>query len=347
MASISTLKINSYFFMGILLLIFALFAFIIGYLVGVGPLIMTVIFLIIVLFYILISPLIMKLSSRVRYLEKGENPYLEEKVSKLVKEADIPMPRLGIVEDPTPNAFVFGLSQKGSTLAVHRGLLDMLNDGELEAVLAHEIGHIKNRDCMYMTILSVLPAIAMWGMQLLFMARFAPRGRDAGKAIAVMLLIGLVSAIVYYLSTLLIKRLSRIREFYADAFSGFLTKDPHSLASALTKITYGLSLAPPEEKAKASMRQFYIGDVQNAHSEMDRIYQNSSKYDLDGDGIIDEHELELAMADEANRSAWEKWGGLMRTHPPTFKRILALKDMEKEMEKGVVQTDNIYEKVEF
>ncbi|MGA1872666.1 MAG: M48 family metalloprotease [Thermoplasmatota archaeon] len=347
MASISTLKINSYFFMGILFLIFAMFAFIIGVLIGVDYIVMTVIFLLITVFYVAISPLIMKLSSRVRYLEKGEIPYLEEKVSKLAKEADIPMPRLGIVEDPTPNAFVFGLSQRGSTLAVHRGILEMLNDGEMEAVLAHEIGHIKNRDCMYMTILSVLPAIAMWGMQLLFMARFAPRGRDAGKAVAVMLLIGLVSAIVYYLSTLLIKRLSRIREFYADAFSGFLTKDPHSLASALTKITYGLSLAPPEEKSKARMRQFYIGDVQNAHSEMDRIYRNSSKYDLDGDGIIDENELELAMADEANRSAWERWGGLMRTHPPTFKRILALKEMEKEMDKGVVESDNIYEKVEF
>ncbi|MGA1792607.1 MAG: M48 family metalloprotease [Thermoplasmatota archaeon] len=347
MASISTLKINSYFFMGILFLIFALFAFIIGVLIGVNYLIMTIIFLLITVIYVAISPFIMKLSSRVRYLEKGEIPYLEKMVSRLAKEADIPMPKLGIVEDPIPNAFVFGLSQKGSTLAVHRGILELLNDSEIEAVIAHEIGHIKNRDCMYMTILSVLPAIAMWGMQLLFMVRFAPRGRDAGKTLLVMLAIGLVSAIVYYLSMLLIKRLSRIREFYADAFSGFTTKDPHALASALTKITYGLSLAPPEEKAKEGLRQFYIGDVQNAHREMDRIYQNSSKYDLDGDGVIDENELELAMADEANRSAWDKWGGLMSTHPPTFRRILALKDMEKELKKGVVQSDNIYEKVEF
>jgi heat shock protein HtpX len=157
----------------------------------------------------------------------------------------------------------------------------------------------------------------------------------------------LVSAIVYFLTTLLIKRLSRIREFYADAYSAHITQNPHALSSALTKITYGLSLAPPKDKAKNAARSFYIGDVQNAHGEMDRIMSNASKYDLDGDGVIDENELEMAMADDANRSAWEKWGGLFRTHPPTFKRILALKDLEKDMSSGEVRQDNIYEKVEF
>lgn len=347
MASITTLKINSYFFMGLLFLIFALFIFAIGVIVGLDLVLTSIIFLLFTIFYVLISPLIVKMSSRVRYLKKGEIPYLEEMVSKLTKEAGIPMPKLGIVEDPTPNAFVFGLTQSGSTLAVNRGLLDLLNDSEMKAVLAHEVGHIKNRDCMYMTILSVLPTLAMWGMHMLFMVRYRPRGRDAGKVMLAIILIGLVSAVVYFLSSLLIKRLSRIREFYADAFSAHTTKDPHSLASALTKIVYGLSLAPAEEKAKSNLRQFYIGDVQNAHKEIERITRNSYKYDLDGDGVIDENELEIAMSDEANRSAWEKWGGLFSTHPPTFKRILALKDLEKDMDKGIVRQDNIYEKVEF
>jgi heat shock protein HtpX len=321
--------------------------FIIGVLVGLDFIIMTVIFFLFTVFYILISPLIMRLSSRVRYLKKGEIPYLEDMVSRLTKKADIPMPKLGVVDDPLPNAFVFGLTQGGSTLAVNQGILELLNEKEMEAVLAHEIGHIKNRDCMYMTILSVLPTIAMWGMHLLFMARFGVRGRDAGKVVIAMLLIGLVSVVVYFLSSLLIKRVSRLREFYADAYSAHITRNPHELSSALTKITYGLSLAPPEKKTQANLRQFYIGDVQNAHKEIDRINKNSSKYDLDGDGIIDENELELAMADEANRSAWDKWGGLFSTHPPTFKRILSLKDLEKDMAKGEVRQDNIYEKVEF
>jgi heat shock protein HtpX len=146
---------------------------------------------------------------------------------------------------------------------------------------------------------------------------------------------------------LLVKRLSRIREFYADAYSAYVTGDPHALSSALTKISYGLSLAPKEQKSKNAARAFYIGDVQNAHKEIDRIKRNKDKYDLDGDGVIDENELHLAMADESNRSAWDRFGGLLSTHPPTFKRILALKDMERDMEKGTVGRDHIYEKVEF
>jgi Zn-dependent protease with chaperone function len=257
------------------------------------------------------------------------------------------MPKLGIVQDPTPNAFVFGLTQEGSTLSVHRGLLEQLNDREIEAVLAHEIGHIKNRDCMYMTILSTIPLLAYFGMNMLLYMRFGGGGKDAGKLIAIMILIGIVSAVVYFITSLLIKRISRIREFYADAYSAYIMKDPQSLASALTKITYGLSLSPPEEKSKSAARSFYIGDVQNAHKEMDNIVKNKSKYDLDGDGVIDEHELELAMQDEAGRGAWDSFGGLFATHPPTYKRILALKDMQKDFDTGQINEANVYEKVEF
>jgi Zn-dependent protease with chaperone function len=202
---------------------------------------------------------------------------------------------------------------------------------------------------MFMTILSALPAIAFMGMRMLMYMRFmnTGRGKGAGQAILAMLLIGLVSAIVYFLSMLLVKRLSRIREFYADAYSAYVTEDPHALSSALTKITYGLSLAPNELKSKEAARAFYIGDVQNAHKEIDRIKRNKDKYDLDGDGVIDENELHLAMSDEANRSAWDRFGGLLSTHPPTFKRILALKDMERDIGKGSIEKAHMYEKVEF
>jgi heat shock protein HtpX len=346
MASLTTLKINSYIFMGLMVLIFAMFIGVIGFFVGIPYYGMIAIFIIILVIYIAISSSIVKLTTGTKLLKPGEMPYLEEKVDKLCKKAGIPTPKLGIVEDMTPNAFVFGLTQSGSTLSVHRGLLHALNDEEIEAVLGHEIGHIKNRDCMYMTFLSVIPLITYFGMRLLFIMRYGGSRRD-GKAMAIILAIGLLSAIVYFLTNLLIKRLSRIREFYADAYSAHITQNPHALSSALTKITYGLSLAPPKDKAKNAARSFYIGDVQNAHTEMDRIMSNASKYDLDGDGVIDENELELAMADEANRGAWEKWGGFFRTHPPTFKRILALNDLEKDMTSGEIRSDNIYEKVEF
>lgn len=351
MASLMTLKINSYIFMGLLVLIFMVFMGIIslaiGFYLGIASptfymIFITAITAFAIFIQIAMASTIVKWSTHTRDLAPGENKFLEETVARLAKKAEITMPKLGIVEDSTPNAFVFGLTQAGATLSVHRGLLEHLNKVEIEAVLAHEIGHIKNRDCMYMTFLSVIPLIAYWGMHMLYL------GRGGGKKGAgLIVIIGLVSLLVYYITSLLIKKVSRIREFYADAYSGYITQDPHALASALTKITYGLSLAPPEQKQNSAARSFYIGDVQNAQNEMARINRNKNKYDLDGDGVIDENELEKAMSDEAGQGVWNSISGIMSTHPPTFKRILALKDMEKEMDKGQIRQDNIYEKVEF
>ena len=341
MASLSTLKMNSYFFMFLLVVIFGGFMFIVSMLLNLPPISFVFLTLILILIQIAISSSVVKWSTRTRYLKKGENPFLENIVKELVREAEIPMPRLGIVDDPTPNAFVFGISQGGVTLSVHRGLLEQLNDKEIKAVLAHEIGHIKNRDCMYMTFLSVIPLIAYMGMYMFMFS--GGRNRNAGALI----IVGLLSLLVYFLTSLLIKKISRIREFYADAYSGYITKDPHSLASALTKITYGLSLAPPQKKKSSAARSFYIGDVENAQAEMALIVRNKNKYDLDGDGVIDENELEKAMEEEAKSHSWRGMGSLFSTHPPTFKRILNLKEMEKDMKKGNVREDNIYEKVDF
>jgi heat shock protein HtpX len=347
MASLATLKINSYFFIGMMFLVFGVFIAAVGLLLQVPVGFLAVIFLFIVIFQILISSTVVKWTTRTRYIKKGEVPYLEEMVERVAKKADIPPPKIGIVDDPTPNAFVFGLTQGGSSLSVHRGLLEQLTDEEIEAVIGHEIGHIKNRDCMYMTILSVMPLIAYYGMHLFLVARFGGRSKDNAQAMLILLAIAAISAVVYFLTSLLIKRLSRIREYFADAYSAHITEDPHALASALTKITYGLSLAPQEVKAKNAARQFYIGNVQHAHKEMDRIMRNKSKYDLDGDGVIDENELELAMTEEAKRSGWDSFSGLFATHPPTFKRILALKEMEKEMTEGRMSIKETYDRVEF
>lgn len=344
MASIATLKINSYIFITLLILVFAIFMSAIVFVLNIPFYFFIVLTILIVIFQIAISSTIVRWTTGTKMLKPGENKYLEDKVKKLTQQADIPMPKLGIVRDPTPNAFVFGITQSGSTLVVHEGLLQQLNDKEIEAVLAHEIGHIRNRDCMYMTFLSVIPLIAYMGMRMLFYARY---GRSKGNSAAVILAIGLISIVIWFLSSLLIKRLSRIREYFADAYSGYITNDPQSLASALTKITYGLSLAPEKDKSRSAARSFYIGDVQNAHKEMKQISKNISKYDLDGDGVIDDKELELAMEEEAGRSNWNRFSGLFSTHPPTFKRILALKEMQKDLEDGRVDSDHIYEKVDF
>jgi Zn-dependent protease with chaperone function len=135
--------------------------------------------------------------------------------------------------------------------------------------------------------------------------------------------------------------LSRLREHYADAYSAYLTGSPRELESALTKITYGLSLSP---KPPSGARTFYIGDPAMAKMEFQDIISKKQEYDLDKDGVLDERELELAMEKEA-KNTWVKVNTLFATHPPTFKRILLLREIEKEMDTGKFTSSNIYARI--
>jgi Zn-dependent protease with chaperone function len=136
-------------------------------------------------------------------------------------------------------------------------------------------------------------------------------------------------------------RLSRLREHYADAYSAYVTGSPRSLESALTKITYGLSLSA---KPPSGARAFYIGDPAMAKEEMAEIMDKKQEYDLDHDGVLDERELELAMEKEA-QSTWAKVNSVFSTHPPTFKRVLMLREIENEMQSGKYTSDRMYARV--
>jgi Zn-dependent protease with chaperone function len=133
-------------------------------------------------------------------------------------------------------------------------------------------------------------------------------------------------------------RLSRLREHYADAYSAYVTGAPRSLESALAKITYGLSLS---DKPPSGARPFYIGDPAMAKQEIQPIMEKKQEYDLDKDGVLDERELELAMEKEAT-STWAKINTWFATHPPTFKRILLLREIEGEMQSGRYTDDHVY-----
>src|SRR6266702_188138 len=226
----------------------------------------------IILLQYLIGPVIVKATSRLHYLAPGENRWLETKVSQMASTTGIPMPRLAVSPDPTPNAFVFGRTHK-----------------------------------------------------------------SAGALI----IIAVVAYVVYILTTLLALRLTRLRESYADAYSAYLTKQPRELESALVKIAYGLSLAPGEPHGA---RAFFIEDPAQAKQDVAQIMDQKSKYDLDHDGVLSERELELAMEAEA-KSNWRKAAQLFMTHPPTYKRILMLREIEQEMNTGTFQESNVYDHV--
>jgi heat shock protein HtpX len=300
--------------------------------------------LLFILFEYAIGPTIVAASTHLQYLKPGENPWLENTVKDMAQKSGIPMPKLATVPNETPNAFTFGRTQSSAVLALHEGLLRNLTQDEVRAVIAHELGHIKHKDYIVMTILSALPLIAYWVSQLALTAGWlsggsSRRGKDEGNAGAVLIAIGVISFVVYIVSFLAVMRLSRLREHFADAYSAYLTENPRGLESALAKITYGLSISP--KAAVASARSFYIEDPNQARQEIAQIMENKNKYDLDNDGVLDERELQLAMEKEA-KSAWVQMNNLFATHPPTFKRIMLLRDIEQEMDTGKYSGNAMY-----
>jgi heat shock protein HtpX len=272
------------------------------------------------------------------------NPWLHATVRELAAQAGVPNPRIWASRDPGPNAFVFGRTLGSAELVVTAGLLNDLNRDEIRAVLAHEIGHLRHRDVIIMTFASSVPLLAYilarGGFEILRgSSRVRSRGKGAGQAVLIAILVAILSYAVYLVTQLLVLHLSRTREYYADAYSAAATRDPHLLASALTKISFGLSLARRDSEP-SGLRAFYIGDPVKAAQDYGTLRERMARYDIDRDGQIDAYELQKALETE-RRNPWSRANELFATHPPTFKRILMLEQLEEEILRGGLP-ENVY-----
>jgi len=180
-------------------------------------------------------------------------------IERLCIQANLPKPRVAIAETAMPNAFAIGRSPKTATVCATTGILDLLSDSELEAVLGHELTHVQNRDVVVMTIASFFASIAAFIVQMGFWfgGAFDERDNEGGVAMIVVIL---VSAIVYVMSWLLLQALSRYREFAADRGSAILTGRPSALISALMKIDGAMGRIPQQDLRAASgeLAAFYI-----------------------------------------------------------------------------------------
>jgi len=205
-----------------------------------------------------------------KVIAEDEQPELHRMVEKLCREADLPMPRIAIMQSPVPNAFATGRSPKHAVVACTDSIMRLLSRDELEAVLAHELSHVKNRDILTMTLASFIAMIASMIMQsFFFSALFGGNNREGGGA---WIVIWIVSIIVYALSTLLILALSRYREFAADRGSAQITRNPRALISALSKISGRIDVIPPGAKAKVEgANAFFIIPALSGNSIMELL----------------------------------------------------------------------------
>ncbi len=197
----------------------------------------------------------------VKEVSPAEEPELHGIVERLCVQADLPKPRVCVMETQMPNAFAMGRSQKAATVCATRGILDLLSPAELEGVMAHELTHVINRDVMVMTLASFFATVASMIVQFgfFFGGGFGGgygRDEEGGDSVIVVIMVAMV---VYAVSFLLLRALSRYREFAADRGSAVLTGRPSALASALLKISGTMERVPSRDlRAAEGMSAFFI-----------------------------------------------------------------------------------------
>jgi heat shock protein HtpX len=234
-------------------------------------------------------------ASGAKIVTEQEAPELHAMVERLCAMADLPKPKVAVIDTDVPNAFATGRNPKHAAVAVTRGLWQRLEPREVEGVLAHELSHVANRDVLIMTVASFFAMLA--GLLTRYAFFFGGGGRDRGNnGPPVWLVVLVVSIITYAVSYVLIRTISRYREYAADRGSALITGAPENLMSALQKISSGIASIPQRDLREVqAMNAFFI------------IPTNV-------------------------RSAF---GELFATHPPLEKRLAALAEISREMGRAV------------
>jgi heat shock protein HtpX len=224
-----------------------------------------------------------------------EAPQLHALIERLCVQADLPKPRIYIMETSMPNAFAIGRSQKKAAVCATTGILELLSPSELEGVMAHELTHIINRDVMVMTLASFFASLASMIVQFGFFFGGGYSDSDSDDDGPGFMVVILVSVVVYFVSFLLMQALSRYREFAADRGSAVITGRPSALSSALLKISGAMQRTPTEDlRVVGEMNAFFIVPASVKNSLFN----------------------------------------LFATHPPMEKRIEALSRLEAQLQSG-------------
>lgn len=317
------LKLRLYFLLMVLFAVVYAAAVIIGCSLGLANFYFYLVLSFVLMFIqYYLGPKLVEWSMRVKYVDKNQYPQLHKMVEELAECAKIPKPRVGVAQIRIPNAFAFGKSPSDGRICVTEPILQLLNEDELRAVLAHEMSHLKNRDVLTITLLSVIPMIfyrIAW--HFLFFAGYGRRRDRGGNTV----LIGLAAFIFYFITNLLVLYASRIREYFADRGSVSLGSRPSHLASALYKLVYGSARMDKQElKQSEGLKAFFVNDPSRARKEVQELKQ----LDLDKSGTIDPYELEVLQNKRVELNFGDRLLEILSTHPNMLKRIRQLAEYE-------------------
>jgi heat shock protein HtpX len=240
--------------------VYVVFAIVLFQLLDVGLIPMLLIVVGIALFQYYTSDKIALLASGAKVVDREQAPELHAMVERLCAMADLPKPRVAIIPTEVPNAFATGRSPKHSAVAVTEGLWRRLEPREIEGVLAHELSHVANRDVAIMTLASFFAMLAAMLTRFgLYGGMFGGGGRDRGGGAPLWLIIFLVSMATYVISFILIRTISRYREYAADRGAALLTGAPEQLMSALQKIASDILRIPQRDLREVEgMNAFFI-----------------------------------------------------------------------------------------
>ena len=264
----------------------------------------------------MVGPKMVEWTMQVKYVTRNEYPQLYQMVEGLAKRAQIPMPKICVSSAGIPNAFAFGRGQRDGRVCVTEGILKLLNYDELKAVMGHELTHLKNRDVITITLLSVIPMI-MYRLAWHFLFYGRRRDERGGNTI----LIGLAAFLFYFITNFLVLYASRIREYFADKGSVAMGNQPSHLASALYKLVYGSARMDKELlKETEGLKAFFINDPSRAYNEIKEL----SQLDLDRSGTIDPSEIAILRNKTIKLSFSDRMLELLSTHPNMLKRIKQL-----------------------
>jgi heat shock protein HtpX len=295
------LSLRMLFTSGLLGLLYVFFGVALFYFLNVGlaPLLIIVVGLAFFQYYT--SDKIALAASGAKIVSQEEEPELHATVERLCAMADLPKPRIAVVDTDVPNAFATGRNPKHAAVAVTTGLWRRLEPQEIEAVLAHELSHIANRDVLVMTVASFFAMLAAlltrFGLYAGMFGGFGGGGnRNNDNNTPVWLIVLLVSIVVYAISFILIRTISRYREYAADRGSAVITGTPENLMSALQKIAGNIAQIPQRDLREVQgMNAFFI----------------------------------IPTNWKTNMSEW------MMDHPPLEKRLAALSEIAREMGRPV------------